>query len=79
MKADACERVRALVTDHLDGALGPAERRALLAHLAGCGDFTRYLAEIEATIGALADLPPEPVDPATRDRLLALYRSRASA
>jgi anti-sigma factor RsiW len=63
------------MTEYLDEALTPAERRRFAAHLARCQDCSVHLAEIRGTIAELGSLPPEPVEAAVREHLLALFRA----
>lgn len=52
----------ARLSDYLDGELGPVAREELEAHLAGCPECARTLAELRAVAeeaGQLPDLPPE--------------------
>ena len=60
----ACERVRALATDYLDGAVAPKQRRALDTHLAQCPDCRHYYDDMRRTIALVRclrneELPPE--------------------
>ena len=55
----ACERVRASATDYLEGAVAPAQRRALATHLAHCPDCRRYYDDIRRTIAMVRCLRDE--------------------
>ena len=60
----ACEWVQASATDYLEGAIAPAQRRALDTHLAHCPDCRRYYDDIRRTIALVRclrneELPPE--------------------
>ena len=48
---------RAQLSAYLDGALSPAERSAVDAHLASCDDCRARLAELRATAHVIAALP----------------------
>ena len=68
----ACRDVVELVTDHLEGALGGNLRRRLEAHLAGCVACAAYLAQMRATVAALARLDRRDLPAATRAELTVL-------
>jgi anti-sigma factor RsiW len=69
-----CQELVDLITDYLENALPPAERRRVAVHLATCADCAGYLARMRLTIQLLGRLAPEPLPVATRDRLLDLFR-----
>lgn len=52
--------VREELTALCDGALEPAARERVEAHLAGCASCRAARARIQATLGTLARLPPPP-------------------
>ena len=68
-----CQKVVELVTDYLEGALSPADRQRLEAHLADCPYCTEYLAQIRETIRLTGRLTPEDLTPAMRTDLTDLY------
>jgi len=72
-----CDEFVELVTAYLDGALDDSDRERVVAHLSLCDGCSRYLEQIRATIDALADLPPSPVDAEIRQALVAAFRSRS--
>lgn len=53
MSLTLCQDVVEVLTDHLDGALGPSDERALRAHLRGCDGCTTYLEQVRTTMRAL--------------------------
>jgi predicted anti-sigma-YlaC factor YlaD len=60
----ACEWVQASATDYLEGAIAPAQRRALDTHLAHCPECRRYYDDIRRTVALVRrlrneELPPE--------------------
>ncbi len=65
---------RRLVTDYLEGALSPAERARLEAHLADCDYCLVYLAQIRATIDIAGQIEPEVIEPEVLDELVTPYR-----
>jgi anti-sigma factor RsiW len=69
-----CQEVVELVTDYLEGALSPADRRRFEAHLAGCPHCTEYLAQMRETIRLAGRIAPEDLTPSMRTDLTDLYR-----
>jgi len=51
----SCQEVLALLSDYLDGELGPDALGAVEAHLSACDGCTRFGGEFEATVAALRD------------------------
>jgi hypothetical protein len=49
-----CRDLVELVTDHLEGALGPTVHTTVDDHLRGCAGCTAYLAQIRATVAFCA-------------------------
>ena len=70
----ACQEFVELVTDYLEGALPRREQRRMDKHLRLCDGCAAYLEQMRVTIETLGELPPEPVDPHTRETLLAAFR-----
>ena len=74
----ACRELVELVTDYLDGALPPAERNRLEAHLFGCPacvahvDQLRQLLQVARGLGRRLD--EGALSPETRAALLAAFR-----
>ena len=69
-----CQEVVEVVTDYLEGALSPADRRRFEVHLAGCPHCTEYLAQMRETISLTGRLEPEDLTPQMRDEFTDLYR-----
>jgi len=69
-----CQQVVELVTDYLEDALSPADRRRLEKHLSGCPHCTEYLAQMRETIRLTGRLTPEDLTPEMRSDLTDLYR-----
>jgi anti-sigma factor RsiW len=69
-----CQGFVELVTDYFDGALPQNERARMEAHLGICDGCAAYLEQLRLTVRTLGDLPPEPVDLQTRERLLSVFR-----
>jgi anti-sigma factor RsiW len=51
-----CQRIADLLSEFLDGELGPRDQWEVMLHLEGCVECTRCAAELAATIGALHGL-----------------------
>ena len=69
-----CQVVVELVTDYLEGALSPAERRRFEFHLAGCPHCTEYLAQMRETIRLAGQVTPEDLTPRMEADLTDLFR-----
>jgi anti-sigma factor RsiW len=63
------------MTDYLDGALSAREARRLERHLADCPNCGEYLKQLRIAIGLAASVDTEPLDPKTRQSLVAMYRA----
>jgi anti-sigma factor RsiW len=75
-----CQQLVELVTDYLDGALPPRERKRFERHIGGCPHCTAYLQQLQVTLGELGELHEEDVAPEVRDELLEAFRGwRADA
>jgi anti-sigma factor RsiW len=70
----ACREAVELVTDYLEGALSPAQRRRFEAHLAHCPDCPEYLAQIRAVIALAGSITPDDLTPRMRGEFIRLYR-----
>ncbi len=69
-----CREFVELVTDYLEGALPPEERRRFEEHLSLCDGCDIYLHQMRQTIEALGQLPEESLSPQAQDELLRLFR-----
>ncbi len=69
-----CRQAVELVTDYLEGALPPADRKRFEAHLKGCPHCTAYLEQMRETIAAAGRVEPEQLAPQARTDLIRLYR-----
>ena len=80
--AVVCQELVELVTGYLEGALTPARRRAVEAHLLGCGNCSAYVEQMRTVIalqaaGVTATAPRESDLPAGMlDGLLLAFRAR---
>jgi anti-sigma factor RsiW len=52
----ACQQIVEWVTDYLEGAVDPEQKRLLEEHLAGCDGCTRYIAQIKTTMELLGEV-----------------------
>lgn len=68
-----CQEVVEMVTDYLEGALSPADRRRLQNHLADCLHCTEYLDQIRETIRLTGQVTRESLTPEMRTDLTDLY------
>ena len=74
-----CRDAVELMTDYLEGALGPTDRRRFEAHLAACPACTAYLGQMRATVAAAGRLEPDELPPEVLEELVGLYRRVAAA
>ena len=70
-----CRQAVSLMTDYLDGALSSSDARRFERHLADCPNCSEYLKQLRVTIGLSARTDTEPLDPETRQSLIAMYRA----
>ncbi len=70
-----CQQAVELVTDYLEGALTPRQRRRFERHIRRCPNCRAYLEQMRLTIAAAAaGAPIELPDAETRDDLVQLFR-----
>ncbi|GEM_PF-974516 len=72
----ACRDFRDLLSAHLDGALAPAEAKALEDHLASCPGCAKALEELRRTVEAIRSLEPVEPPPWLAERILARVQPR---
>jgi predicted anti-sigma-YlaC factor YlaD len=70
-----CRELVALVSDYLEDALTPDERRRFEEHLLLCEGCSAYVDQVRTTIGVIGSLREETIPPQMRDNLLAAFRS----
>jgi anti-sigma factor RsiW len=70
----ACRELVEIVTDYLEGALAPDERRRFEEHLGECPYCIEYLDQMRQLAGGLGGLGDETIAPERRDALLAAFR-----
>jgi predicted anti-sigma-YlaC factor YlaD len=71
-----CQEVVELVTDYLEGALGPEEAALFEEHLELCDGCKWYVEQIRVTIAAVGRIDESDVPPELREGLLAAFRER---
>jgi hypothetical protein len=71
----ACREIVELVTDYVEGALGPDEREAVEMHLNLCDGCTDYLLQLRMSIELTGMLPTEAFPPQLEEELCAAFRS----
>jgi predicted anti-sigma-YlaC factor YlaD len=69
-----CREMVELVTEYLEGAMGPREQAIFQAHLAVCPGCTAYLEQMRATISLVGKLTEEHVSPEAKHGLLEVFR-----
>jgi anti-sigma factor RsiW len=74
IEALSCQELVELVTDYVEGALAPEERRRFEQHLAECGNCLRYLEQMRETIRIAGSLTPEALEPEAEAALLGAFR-----
>lgn len=72
-----CQQVVELLTEYLEGSLGPAQRVAVEQHLQTCGSCTTYLEQLRTAIRLTGRLAQDDVPPEVMDRLLHLFSERS--
>jgi anti-sigma factor RsiW len=72
-----CAEVAARLTDYLDGALAPADRARLAAHLEECEDCRVFVAQFAQTLNAIGSLRTDDLDPDCLPALLDAFRAHA--
>ena len=70
-----CHEVVEIITDYLEDALSPGDRRRVDEHLAGCGGCTAYLEQMRETIRLTGMLTEEQIPEEQRQELLVAFRT----
>jgi anti-sigma factor RsiW len=70
----SCQEMVELVTDYLEGALSPSDRKRFDAHIAGCDGCTAYLRQMREMLDALGKLTTDSISPRAEAELLATFR-----
>lgn len=69
-----CQELVELVTDYLEGNVGPQDRRRIAEHLEGCEGCARYIEQMRATLDLLGTVPVDTLSPEAQSTLLAAFR-----
>ena len=70
----SCQEVVELVTDYLEGAMGPEEVARFEHHLSLCEGCVFYVEQIRMTVEAVGRAGEEDVAPEIRDGLVTAFR-----
>ncbi len=75
-----CRELVELVTDYLEGALGPTDRARFEQHLAYCEPCSNYMDQMRHTLEVVGALSEESMSEAAKEELLVAFRhwNRAS-
>jgi anti-sigma factor RsiW len=71
----SCQELVELVTDYLEGALGPEERARFERHLEPCSGCSEYVSQIRTTIELVGEVKPGDLSPEAEQALLAAFAS----
>ncbi|HYY64255.1 MAG TPA: zf-HC2 domain-containing protein [Gaiellaceae bacterium] len=71
----SCQELVELVTDYVEGVLGPVERASFEHHIATCTGCHDYLAQMRAAIELTGRLTPADISPEAEAKLLAAFRN----
>ena len=69
-----CRQAVGLMTDYLDGALGPDDRALVEAHLGECEGCAEHLRQIRITVAVTGRIGEDDLDARARADLMDLYR-----
>jgi anti-sigma factor RsiW len=70
----SCRELVELVTDYLEGALAPADRRRFEAHVTECDGCAAYLAQMRDTLRVAGRLREDALPEDAREALLRVFR-----
>jgi anti-sigma factor RsiW len=70
----ACAQLVELVTDYLEDALSPEDRRRFEEHVSRCDGCTTYVEQIRETLDLLGRVTPDDLSPEARRDLLDAFR-----
>ncbi len=73
-----CRELVEVVTDYLEGALPPDRHAEVVAHLEGCEDCLRYLAQLQATRRVVASVPSPTLSAEQRSAAVDAFREWCS-
>lgn len=70
-----CQQLTELITDYLEGRLSFWRRLEFHLHVGMCKHCRAYLRQMQETIRALGQLPPEPIPADVKAELMARLRT----
>jgi anti-sigma factor RsiW len=71
----ACRELVELVTEYLEGGLGPHDRARFEAHIGACEHCSAYLEQMRVTLRVVGQIDPEALDPEVERELLDAFRT----
>jgi anti-sigma factor RsiW len=71
----SCQELVELITDYLEGALGPEDQDRFDSHIAACDGCRLYLEQIRVTVTLSGRLSPEQLEPAAEAALLEAFHN----
>ena len=74
-----CREMVELMTEYLEGALGPADRARFEEHIAGCDGCRGYLEQMRITMRTVGRLAEEDIQEPFQSELLKAFRDWRSA
>jgi len=75
MQGLTCHEMVEIITDYLEEAMRPEDRRRVEAHLAGCEGCTTYLEQMRETIRLTGRLTEEQIPEVQKRQLLDAFRT----
>ena len=70
----SCRELVELVTDYLEGAMPPRERRRFERHINDCPHCTAYLEQLRTTLRVLGEIGEDDIEEPVREDLLVAFR-----
>jgi anti-sigma factor RsiW len=74
LKEMPCQELVEVITDYLENALSPEDRRRFEEHLAVCSGCRTYLEQMRTTIRLTGALKTDSIPEGVREQLLAAFR-----
>jgi predicted anti-sigma-YlaC factor YlaD len=74
-----CQELAELVSDYIEGVLGPSLRDQIVEHLAECADCSSYVEQMHTTIAVTGEIGDGEIALPARVALLDLFRGWASS
>jgi anti-sigma factor RsiW len=70
----SCQELVELVTDYLEDAMPPEQRRVFEEHLAICPGCVNYVEQMRKTVATVGVLREDSIPPEARESLLSAFR-----